>query len=52
VSAGPHELSPTGGEVRYFALLYDVVDDFVERRAPYREAHLASSRRLTAGERC
>jgi uncharacterized protein len=24
----------------YFALIYDVVDDFVERRAMYREAHL------------
>jgi uncharacterized protein YciI len=26
--------------MRYFALFYDVADDFVERRAPYREAHL------------
>jgi len=24
----------------YYALLYDVVDNFVERRAPYRGAHL------------
>ena len=24
----------------YFALFYDVVDDFMVRRAPYREAHL------------
>ena len=24
----------------YFALFYDVVDDFVERRTPYREEHL------------
>lgn len=24
----------------YFALIYDVVDDFVRRRAPYREEHL------------
>ena len=24
----------------YFALIYDVVDDFVERRAMFREAHL------------
>jgi uncharacterized protein YciI len=24
----------------YFALFYDVVDDFVSRRAPYREEHL------------
>jgi uncharacterized protein len=31
----------TKGEgLTYFALLYDVVDGFVERRAPYREAHL------------
>ena len=26
--------------MRYFALLYDVVEDFVARRAPYRENHL------------
>jgi uncharacterized protein YciI len=26
--------------VRYFALFYDVVDDFTARRAPYRETHL------------
>jgi uncharacterized protein YciI len=26
--------------MRYFALFYDVVDDFVERRAMYRETHL------------
>jgi uncharacterized protein len=25
----------------YFILIYDVVDDFVARRAPYREQHLA-----------
>ena len=25
----------------YFVLLYDVVDNFVERRQPFREAHLA-----------
>jgi len=24
----------------YFAVIYDVVDGFVERRTPYREAHL------------
>lgn len=31
----------TKGEcLTYFALLYNVVDGFVERRAPYREAHL------------
>jgi uncharacterized protein len=28
------------GDMKYFALLYDVVDDFVARRAPYREDHL------------
>jgi uncharacterized protein len=26
--------------MKYFALFYTVVDDFVSRRAPYREAHL------------
>lgn len=26
--------------MRYFALFYDVVDDFVKRRAPFREEHL------------
>jgi hypothetical protein len=25
----------------YFALLYDVVEQFAEKRTPYREAHLA-----------
>jgi len=25
----------------YFALFYDTVDDFVERRQPFRQAHLA-----------
>jgi uncharacterized protein len=29
-----------GEGLTYFALLYEVVDGFVERRAPYREAHL------------
>ena len=24
----------------YYLLLYDVVDDFIERRAPFRDAHL------------
>jgi hypothetical protein len=28
----------------YYALFYDVVDDFVSRRAPYREAHLRLAR--------
>jgi uncharacterized protein YciI len=26
--------------MQYFALFYDVVDDFVSRRLPYREEHL------------
>src|SRR5262249_45019265 len=29
-----------GGEMKYFALFYYVVEDFVSRRAPYREEHL------------
>jgi uncharacterized protein len=33
----------------YFLLLYDVVDHFTDRRAPYRDAHLALAR--TANER-
>jgi uncharacterized protein len=28
----------------YFLLLYEVVDRFTDRRAPYREAHLALAR--------
>jgi uncharacterized protein len=28
----------------YFLLLYDVVDHFTDRRAPYRDAHLAAAR--------
>ena len=32
----------------YFALLYDVVDQFAERRAPLREAHLALVRAASA----
>jgi uncharacterized protein YciI len=28
----------------YYLLLYDVVDDYIERRAPFREAHLARAR--------
>src|SRR5262249_42887976 len=27
-------------DMQYFALFYDVVNDFVSRRAPYREEHL------------
>jgi uncharacterized protein YciI len=30
--------------MKYFALFYDVVDDFVARRAPYREVHLRLAR--------
>jgi uncharacterized protein len=33
----------------YFLLLYDVVDHFTDRRAPYRDAHLVLAR--TANER-
>jgi uncharacterized protein YciI len=29
-----------GHDMKYFALFYDVVDDFVSRRAAYREEHL------------
>jgi uncharacterized protein YciI len=30
--------------MNYYALFYDVVDDFVSRRAPYREEHLRHAR--------
>ena len=30
--------------MKYFALFYDVVNDFVSRRAPYREEHLRPAR--------
>jgi uncharacterized protein YciI len=30
--------------MNYFALFYDVVDNFVSRRAPYREEHLRLAR--------
>ena len=33
-----------GESLTYFALFYDVVEGFVERRAPYREAHLRLAR--------
>jgi uncharacterized protein YciI len=33
-----------GGDMKYFALLYDVVDDYVSRRAAYREEHLRLAR--------
>ena len=29
----------------YYALFYDTVDNYVERRRPYREQHLAHARR-------
>jgi uncharacterized protein YciI len=32
--------STKGEGMQYFALFYDVVEGFAERRAPYREAHL------------
>lgn len=32
----------------YFALMYDVVDDFVTRRAPFRTAHLDAVREAQA----
>lgn len=32
----------------YFALLYDPAPDYLERRTPFREAHLALVRRLHA----
>ena len=30
--------------MKYFALMYDVVDGFLEKRMPFREAHLAHVR--------
>jgi len=33
-----------GQTMKYFALFYYVVDDFVSRRAPYREEHLRLAR--------
>jgi uncharacterized protein YciI len=32
----------------YFALFYETVDNFVERRQPFREEHLAAARRAHA----
>ena len=32
------------GPVTHWLLLYDYVDDYLERRAPFREAHLALAR--------
>jgi uncharacterized protein YciI len=34
--------------MKHFALMYDVVDRFAERRMPYREAHLALVRSAQA----
>jgi hypothetical protein len=34
--------------VAYFALLYDLVEDMVNRRVPYREAHLGLAREAHA----
>jgi uncharacterized protein len=34
--------------VAYFALLYDLVDDMVNRRVPYRDAHLGLAREAHA----
>jgi uncharacterized protein len=33
--------------VQYFALIYEVVDDYVEQRAAYRDAHLALAQSAT-----
>jgi uncharacterized protein YciI len=33
-----------GNSMPYFALFYDVADDYVARRAPYREEHLRLAR--------
>jgi hypothetical protein len=32
----------------YYLLLYDVVDDFIGRRAPFRHAHLAHTTMMLA----
>jgi len=34
------DASVKGDDLKYFALLYYVVEDFVARRAPHREVHL------------
>ncbi len=36
----PDASSERGSDMKYFALLYSVVEDYVSRRAAYREAHL------------
>jgi uncharacterized protein len=30
--------------MKHFALMYETVDDFIEKRAPFREAHLSLAR--------
>src|SRR5262245_65416889 len=40
VPAGTHRRTNGGRDMKYFALVYYVVDDFVTRRTPYREEHL------------
>jgi uncharacterized protein len=40
----PSELAPWGGDTVHFILLYDVVENFVENRMPFRAAHLAHAR--------
>jgi uncharacterized protein YciI len=37
-----------GGARVYYLLLYDVVEDYLERRAAFREAHLALAREAQA----
>jgi uncharacterized protein YciI len=34
--------------MKHFALIYDVVDNFVERRSPFRDAHLRLAREANA----
>jgi uncharacterized protein YciI len=33
------------GGIMYYMLLYEVVDDFINRRAPFREEHLGMARK-------
>jgi uncharacterized protein YciI len=42
ITASNVELIP----MKYFALIYQVVDDYVARRAPFRDEHLALAREL------
>jgi uncharacterized protein len=39
-AAGSARYQTKGDDVAYFALFYEVVDNFVERRTPYRPEHL------------